>query len=72
MTPWLLLDIVLALAAIIAAAIYITRPVPEPEGARDITINRDQAVGERLNALRKLQADGHRQEQARNSIKRGW
>jgi hypothetical protein len=55
-TPWLFLDIALTLAAIIAFGLYITRPVPEPEGTRrDITINRDQAVGERLTRLRQMQ-----------------
>jgi hypothetical protein len=38
-------------------------------------IKGDQYVGERLARLRKLQgvqANGHRDEQARNAIKRGW
>lgn len=34
MTPWLVVDIALALAAIITAALYITRPVPPAEGNR--------------------------------------
>lgn len=58
MTPWLLVDIALALAAIIGFALYITRPVPEPEGtARDITIGKDQIPGERQRRLQEIQQD---------------
>jgi hypothetical protein len=57
MTPWLLLDIVLALAAIITAALWITRPVPPAEGNRraeaDVLARRDAA---RKDAWRQLEA----------------
>jgi hypothetical protein len=36
MTPWFTVDIVLALAAIVAAAFYITRAVPPDEGNRRV------------------------------------
>jgi hypothetical protein len=57
MTPWLLVDIVLALAALVACAFYVTRPVPAEEGNRpaapDVLAQRATA---RAEAWRQLDA----------------
>jgi hypothetical protein len=56
-TPWLVVDIVLAVSAIVAAALYITRPVPPEEGNRpaapDVLAQRATA---RAEAWRQLDA----------------
>ena len=53
MTPWLLLDIVLAVSAIVAAALYITRPVPREEGNRPAP---PDVLARRADAWRQLDA----------------
>lgn len=57
MTPWLFVDIVLALAALVAFALYLTRPVPADEGNRpaspEVLAQRAQA---RADAWRQLDA----------------
>jgi hypothetical protein len=57
MTPWLVVDIALAVAAIVAAALYVTRPVPLEEDNRpaapDVLAHRATA---RAEAWRQLDA----------------
>lgn len=53
MTPWLLLDMVLAIAAILAFALYVTRPVPSEEGNRPAP---PDVLARRADAWRQLDA----------------
>lgn len=70
--------IVVAFGGLVGLSWFITRPVPVEEGApeprpiRDASLGKDHYVGERQDRLRKLQADGHRHEQARTWFRRGF
>lgn len=74
-TAWLVVALFLAvLILIIALCAYDGREhrPPAPKPIRDASLGKDHYVGERQDRLRKLQESGHRQEQARDAIKRGW